>query len=485
MISALFLYDAKGDVLISKLYKDDIKRAIADVFRIQVITAQQSRDTSISSKSPVLTLGSTSFIYIKSGNVWICAVTRSNQDCATILEYLYKLEGFLKVVLSNNEKKLQSAKELNDELITNNFNLVYEIINESCEFGYPTNLDLSYLKNFITCFNDTSASDNIFKLIRKQSTKKRETTPGVSSPVRDTRDLTTSNITWRAPGIKYRRNEIFLNVTEKINILMNSQSDILRSYVDGSVQMKTHLSGMPVCRFGFNENTVLINPQINNGNNTTTNRNNRDGTVVLEDSKFHQCVELNMFETERIIQFIPPDGEFQLMTYNCHSNVNIPFRVYPQIQPIDKTRIMYKIRMKSFYPVKIPATNVLLRIPTPRGVSSTYVSNITGGKAKYHPEENEIHWNFNKFFGNQEHVLTVEVELRESDKAATGRPGDVNSDSLLLYWNRPPMTLDFKLDMVSCSGLTVRFLRVLENDKYRTVKWVKYSSQAGSYEIRY
>ena len=39
------------------------------------------------------------------------------------------------------------------------------------------------------------------------------------------------------------------------------------------------------------------------------------GTVDLEDIKFHQCVKLNRFETDRTISFIPPDGNFDLMSY--------------------------------------------------------------------------------------------------------------------------------------------------------------------------
>ena len=39
--------------------------------------------------------------------------------------------------------------------------------------------------------------------------------------------------------------------------------------------------------------------------------------------KFHQCVRLSRFETDRTISFIPPDGEFDLMTYRLTSNVCI------------------------------------------------------------------------------------------------------------------------------------------------------------------
>ena len=43
--------------------------------------------------------------------------------------------------------------------------------------------------------------------------------------------------------------------------------------------------------------------------------------MELEDVKFHQCVRLSRFESDRTISFIPPDGEFDLMTYRLSSNV--------------------------------------------------------------------------------------------------------------------------------------------------------------------
>lgn len=38
MISAIIIYNQKGEVLISRLYRDGLRRSIADVFRIQVIS---------------------------------------------------------------------------------------------------------------------------------------------------------------------------------------------------------------------------------------------------------------------------------------------------------------------------------------------------------------------------------------------------------------------------------------------------------------
>ncbi|KAK6464750.1 Mu homology domain-containing protein [Scheffersomyces coipomensis] len=457
MISALFIYDNKGDILVSKLYKEGVKRNISDVFRIQVITLTNSQSKSSAStsnnynKSPVLTLGSTSFIYIKSNKLWICAVTRSNQDCSVVFEFLYKLESLLKVVLFGN-----SSFKLNDEALINNFVTVNELLDEVIEFGYPTSLDLANLKQ-----NVTTSPESTFNLKLPSLTKRKSS--ALSIPTVSTR----SKVTWRDDTIKYRRNEIFLNVDEKLNILMNTDGQILRAYIDGTINMKTHLTGMPNCKFGFGDNSILLN----SFNEDKYDEDSNGNSVILEDSKFHQCVELTKFDQDRSIHFIPPDGEFQLMNYHCRSNINLPFQVYPQITEIGNSKLNYKIRVKSLYSSKLPATNLVLKIPVPSGVINSNITN-SSGKSKLSLEDNLIIWKFNKYFGEQEHILTAEIELP-------------SSSSSLFNWVKPPITLDFKIEMFSSSGLTVKFLKVQEKANYKTVKWVKYCTQAGSYEVRF
>ncbi|KAI5966427.1 APM4 [Candida pseudojiufengensis] len=461
MISALFIYDNKGDVLISKLYKEDVKRNVADVFRIQVINQASIGKSNRDQRTPVLTLGSTSFIYIKSGNVWICAVTRSNQDCSLILEFLYKLEALLCIVLwdDNNKKKHQQEKlTLSDNAIVNGFPLIYDILGEVCDYGYPINLDIEYLKKYVVGLNESTVT-NIFKKANfNPLSQLKKSTP----PVTDTEH---HNVTWRAPNIKYRRNEIYLNVEEKLNILMSAQGEILRSTIDGAIKMKSHLSGMPQCKFGFNQNTIFLT-------NYDIQDDERSSVVALEDSKFHQCVELDAFENDRTIQFIPPDGEFQLMSYNCSNNTNIPFKIIPQVQEIKKNKLIYKIALKTYQPPKLAATDFKIKIPTPRNVISTNFL-ASNGKVKYHPEEHAMIWKFNKIYGEQDNILTAEVEIQSQP----------NND--FSNWNRPPITIDFNLDMWSSSGLTVKYLKVQDKSKYKTVKWVRYTTKSGSYEVRY
>jgi len=67
----------------------------------------------------------------------------------------------------------------------------------------------------------------------------------------------TGAISWRKEGIKYKKNECFIDVIETLNLLMSNKAAILRADCAGSVMMKSYLSGMPECKFGLNDKVLM------------------------------------------------------------------------------------------------------------------------------------------------------------------------------------------------------------------------------------
>jgi AP-2 complex subunit mu-1 len=96
---------------------------------------------------------------------------------------------------------------------------------------------------------------------------------------------------------------------------------------------------------------------------------------------------------------------------------------------------------------------------------------VSQGKAKYEPEQNNIVWKIQRFSGQSEYVLNAEATLT----AMTNQKA----------WSRPPLSLTFSLLMFTSSGLLVRYLKVFEKGNYSSVKWVRYMTKAGSYNIRF
>ena len=181
-------------------------------------------------------------------------------------------------------------------------------------------------------------------------------------------------------------------------------------------------------------------------------------------------MKLGKFDTDRTISFIPPDGSFELMRYRATENINLPFKVHAIVNEVGKTKVEYSIAIRANYGPKLFATNVIIRIPTPLNTAKV-TERASQGKAKDEPEQNNIVWKIARFSGQQEFVLSAEATL--------------TSMTTHKAWSRPPLSLEFSLLMFTSSGLLVRYLKVFEKGNYSSVKWVRYMTRAGSYEIRF
>ena len=71
----------------------------------------------------------------------------------------------------------------------------------------------------------------------------------------------------------------------------------------------------------------------------------RSRAVELEDVKFHQCVRLSRFENDRTISFIPPDGEFELMSYRLTTHVKPLIWIESHIERHTHSRVEYLIKV--------------------------------------------------------------------------------------------------------------------------------------------
>ena len=438
MLSGVLLFNQKGELLILRAFRQDMRPRLADVFRIQVISNPQIR-------SPILTLGSTTFSHIKSENIYIVGVSKGNVNSALVFEFLYKLVQLGKSYFGR----------FDEEAVKSNFVMVYELLDEILDFGYPQNTETETLKMYIT-------------------------TEGVKSEraLEDSSKITmqaTGALSWRREGIKYRKNEAFVDVIEDVNLLVSASGTVLRADVNGAIEMRAYLSGTPECKFGLNDALTLGSHGLDTAGpigNLSGNKATKAaaGSVTLEDVSLHQCVKLSSFTQDRTVSFIPPDGSFQLMSYRCSENVNLPFKVQVIVNEIGRSKVEYSIAIRANYGAKLFATNVVVRIPTPLNTANTS-HRTSQGKAKYVPSENVIEWKIARFTGQSEFVLSAEAEL----SAMTTHKA----------WSRPPLSMQFSLLMFTSSGLLVRYLKVFEKSNYSSVKWVRYMTRAGSYEIRF
>jgi len=71
----------------------------------------------------------------------------------------------------------------------------------------------------------------------------------------------TGAISWRQENLRYRKNEIFIDIIENVNCLLSDKGTVLKADCVGQVVMKTQLSGMPECKFGLNDKLLIQKSQ--------------------------------------------------------------------------------------------------------------------------------------------------------------------------------------------------------------------------------
>jgi AP-1 complex subunit mu len=223
------------------------------------------------------------FLYIKHNNLFLVATTHLNSNATTILLFLHKLVNVF----------TEYFTVLEEESIRDNFVIIYELLDEMMDFGYPQNTETKILKEYIT--------QEYFSLNLLEPSAQARPPMAV-----------TNAVSWRSEGLKYRKNEVFLDVVEYINLLVNANGNVVRSEILGAIKMKCLLSGMPDVRLGLNDKLLFeqLGRDVGKGK-----------AVEMEDVKFHQCVRLSRFDSDRTISFIPPDGEFELMSYRLSTEV--------------------------------------------------------------------------------------------------------------------------------------------------------------------
>lgn len=83
MISAVLLINAKGDIVISRVYRDDVTINTANSFRMKVIAAKET-----GSDPPIKQINKTHFLYIRHRNMFFVAVTTANANASLCFEFL-------------------------------------------------------------------------------------------------------------------------------------------------------------------------------------------------------------------------------------------------------------------------------------------------------------------------------------------------------------------------------------------------------------
>lgn len=420
--AAIYFLNLRGDILIERRYRDDVERNMAENFRTQILNNKEAA----SIQTPVRTLGSCTFMYLRHNDVYLLMVTRNNANVMMAFKFMTSLVDLFRSYFEGS---------LDEGSVKRNFTLIYELLDEAMDFGFPQLTEPASLKSFV---------------FQKGVRGSDSSSEGAIQSARQAQNATltvTGAVSWRREGIRYKTNEVFLDVVEEVNLLMGTGGNVLRCDVVGRILLKCHLSDMPELRLGLNDK--------------------------LEDVTFHQCVNLGTYEAQRVVTFIPPDGEFELMKYRSTEGINVPFKVMPVIKELGRTRLEANVAVKSLFGPKLFALGVVVLVPVPDNTAKANIL-VTSGKAKYDATKKAIVWKLRRFPSSMEHSLKAEVVLVSTTKEA--KP-----------WARPPISMSFQVPMYSASGLRVSYLKIMERRlgaSYQVDKWVRKMCKSGDFLVR-
>lgn len=424
MASLIAILDLKGKPLIQRSYRDDVPPSYIERF-LPIILDLEEEGQQV---TPCFSKEGVNYMHIRHSNLYLLALSKRNSNAVEIILFLHRLVQVL----------VEYFKELEEESIRDNFVIIYELMDEMMDFGYPQTTESKILQEYIT-----------------QESYKLEVQ--VRPPI-----AVTNAVSWRSEGIRYRKNEVFLDVIESVNLLVNANGNVVRSEILGAVKMKCYLSGMPELRLGLNDKVMF----------ESTGRTARGKAIEMEDVKFHQCVRLSRFENDRTISFIPPDGEFELMSYRLSTPVKPLVWVEAAVEHHKGSRVEYMVKVKAQFKRRSSANNVEIYVPVPDDADTPKFRASTGS-VQYAPDKSAFVWKIKQLGGGREFLMRAHFGL----PSVRGEQESMDK--------RAPITVKFEIPYFTVSGIQVRYLKIVEKSGYQALPWVRYITQNGDdYSLR-
>ncbi|XP_020970967.1 AP-3 complex subunit mu isoform X2 [Arachis ipaensis] len=317
---------------------------------------------------------------------------------------------------------------LNEDLIKDNFIIVYELLDEMIDNGFPLTTELNILQEMIAPPNIVS---KVLSVVTGTSSNVSDTLPGATS----------SCVPWRTADTKYAQNEVYVDLVEEMDATINRDGALMKCEVYGEVQVNSHITGLPDLTLSF------TNPSI------------------LDQVRFHPCVRFRPWESHQILSFVPPDGQFKLMSYRVRKLKSTPIYVKPQLTSDGGTcRLNVMVGSRNDHGKTIDSVTVQFQLP-----SCILSADLTSNHGTVSIlADKTCTWNIGRI---------------PKDKAPSMSGTMVLETGLERLHVFPTFRVGFKMMGVALSGLQIDKLD-LKTVPYRFYKGFRAVTRAGEFEVR-
>ncbi|KEH24466.1 putative clathrin adaptor, mu subunit [Medicago truncatula] len=410
MLQCIFLLSDSGEVILEKqLTGHRVDRSICNWFWDQPHSFKQQ---------PVIASPTHYLFQVFRDGITFLACTQVEMPPLMAIEFLCRVADVINDYLGG----------LNEDSIKDNFVIVYELLDEMIDNGFPLTTEPNILQEMIAPPNIVS---KVLSVVTGNSSNVSDTLPG----------STASCVPWRTADPKYANNEVYVDLVEQMDATINRDGTLVKCEINGEVQVNSHITGLPDLTLSF------TNPSI------------------LDDVRFHPCVRFRPWESNQILSFVPPDGQFKLMNYRVRKLKSTPIYVKPQLTSDGGTcRLNVMVGMRNDPGKTVDSVNVQFQLPPcilSADLTSTHGTvNILSNK-----------------------TCTWSIGRIPKDKAPSMSGTLVLETGMERLHVFPTFQVDFRIMGVALSGLKIDKLD-LKTVPYRFYKGFRALTRAGEFEVR-
>ncbi|KAI3384298.1 hypothetical protein SNEBB_005057 [Seison nebaliae] len=415
-METLFVIGNGSNIIVEKHWRSVIPRTICDYY-----LEQQGKMTT-EDLPPLIVTPLGNLICVQHNTLAFLSVVTEEVCPLTIVELVYRIIDIITDYFGGCTETI-----LKEHIVT-----VFEILDEVLDNGYPLATESSILKELIK-------PPNLIRYV-------------VNSVIGQTNvsdqlpEGQLSAIPWRRTGIKYSNNEAYFDLIEEVDITIDGNGRIVTSQIHGYIDCCVKLSGMPELAVTF------INPRL------------------IDDVSFHPCVRFKRWEADRILSFVPPDGNFRLISYHISSQntINLPIVVRHLIKYGEGSTGKFEMSLSTGNTFGKTVNDVVVSVTMAKQTSNMTLT-ASQGKHSFNVMTNKFLWTVGK------------IESQKPNPFIRGNIA-IQAGATVPQQN-PIVTLQFSIPQLTVSG--VRIARVdIFTEKYKPFKGVKYLTRAGRYEIR-
>lgn len=585
MISGLFLVHwdgseslyAHSEVLLYRQYHNDLPHPEVLFGKFDQVYKSQAEHE----RTPFISVDGINFAYIPGDNgIFVVVVSRRNINAMLSVLFLHQFYRTLCHYVCSGEGSEgdsgNKVEKLHKDNVVDNFNLVYELFDECMDYGIVQLTDYNILKEYIkveanrpklagveSMEDEHSDSSDDEVLSKKSKKKKNKKTIKEHKDVKSTHnqavktDVISSestfinssilrsaalSISWRPKGIFYAKNEIFIDMIESCDFAYDLESQyIKRNEIRGFCDVKCYLSGMPHCNLGFNEARIsgiaaddafdmegnqLADVEVEDAEEDTETVKEHS-RVPVSNVQFHQCVDLGKVYKNNLINFIPADHKFTLMSYRVEQQRQrrkLPLVMLNPSYIINTTERTLQItcELSTHFKKRLRANNMQIVLPIdphifqPLASDPDFKYKAQSGDVSYKIDSSLLIWSIDGLAGSSSVKMMAQLNLascadsselfgyirRENInfKNLTEDTEDVDTESLDQFYgvngassslapklhelskgehNYSDIKVKFTIPMLSYLGLRITYVKVEEEQmKYTCFPWIRYLTQS-------